>query len=285
MKKILFLMLILFCPALNAEELPCPGVYILHNNGRRCRIVKWNQQTFQASEEQSVVKIDHFLKQLRNSKRTARIKENDDFDKAIKKVKGNLSIQEKGKLSWDLTSELGHQLRKCIEERNYTELKDIIAKACRIPSLNFPLFISPILEKQDVKAFKILTSEFPEEFQKLVEKPAFYLYCISYSGCKFAFEHFLSIGGDIKIPIDKDNLSALHLAASRGFTDLLEFLIENNLDVNQKTTQHCFTPIYLALQHGKTETAKILLEHGADPEIADSKGNLPSSFSLFKALK
>ena len=62
----------------------------------------------------------------------------------------------------------------------------------------------------------------------------------------------------------------LHYAAFCGLHDVVKFLIvERSQDVNARGFDEEVTPLGVASQWGHTEVARILLEHGTDPEIRD----------------
>ena len=52
---------------------------------------------------------------------------------------------------------------------------------------------------------------------------------------------------------------ALHWAASRGQTAMVEFLLTNNADVNAIDDYEGDTPLHLAAQGGHTGVAKLLI--------------------------
>ncbi|MCR5257463.1 MAG: ankyrin repeat domain-containing protein, partial [Desulfovibrio sp.] len=66
--------------------------------------------------------------------------------------------------------------------------------------------------------------------------------------------------------------TALHHAASRGSTTMLEILLDKGVDVNAKD-KHGITPIHLAAQNDSSDAVKLLLERGADinAKIIDGK--------------
>lgn len=68
----------------------------------------------------------------------------------------------------------------------------------------------------------------------------------------------------------------LHLAAFSGSSETARLLLERGADVNLRAkTKFRNTPLQAALLPGQYETAKLLLEHGADPNVRQSKGFTP----------
>jgi uncharacterized protein len=70
--------------------------------------------------------------------------------------------------------------------------------------------------------------------------------------------------------------SALDLAAFSGRTETVLLLIESGADVNARArTKFKNTPLQVALLPGQFDTAKTLLEHGADPLVRQAHGFSP----------
>ncbi len=57
--------------------------------------------------------------------------------------------------------------------------------------------------------------------------------------------------------------SPIHEAALAGDVELVELLIDNDADVNDRDV-HGYTPLLLAIQEGHTDIAKVLIANGAD---------------------
>ena len=64
----------------------------------------------------------------------------------------------------------------------------------------------------------------------------------------------------------KEKFSLLHLALLARRGDLIEPLVSLGLDINQKT-HYGYTPLALAIEFGQLDTAKKLLQLGADPSV------------------
>lgn len=86
----------------------------------------------------------------------------------------------------------------------------------------------------------------------------------------------LDRGADVDAQ-DGAGMSALHWLRN---TELAELLIARGIDVNLRARPHTFalgrTPLHLAVAHGKEELARLLREHGADPEARDQNGQTPA---------
>lgn len=96
-----------------------------------------------------------------------------------------------------------------------------------------------------------------------------------------ALRVLLHAGADIDV-LDDFGSNCLHTAARRSQAETMSLLLTNpstagTLDAGDNSKQ---TPLYVAASIGSTACARMLLEHGADPEIADIMGWTPLSGAL-----
>ena len=75
---------------------------------------------------------------------------------------------------------------------------------------------------------------------------------------------------------------AVHYSAKNNWPNILSKLLEKRVDVNALTEGE--TPLYLACKRGKTEIVKLLLSHGADPNIA-TVGPHPHTYPIQAACR
>ncbi|KAF1800063.1 hypothetical protein FB192DRAFT_1389919 [Mucor lusitanicus] len=69
----------------------------------------------------------------------------------------------------------------------------------------------------------------------------------------------------------EDGLTALHIAADRGYLDIVQALVKAGADINVKTDDED-TALHLACISDQLETAKFLIASGCDKTLLDSEG-------------
>ena len=77
--------------------------------------------------------------------------------------------------------------------------------------------------------------------------------------------------------LDNDGRTPLHLASRRGYIDVVRLLLELGVDVNAQDNNRS-TALHLAsgVSRLNLKVACLLLEHGADVEVADhDRGRTP----------
>jgi ankyrin repeat protein len=70
-------------------------------------------------------------------------------------------------------------------------------------------------------------------------------------------------------------LSPIHLAARQGYTETVAALLEAGVSVDQLTTGDKSSPLLVATINGHFDLAKMLLDRGADPNLASENGAAP----------
>ncbi|XP_069606618.1 ankyrin repeat family A protein 2 [Ranitomeya imitator] len=83
-------------------------------------------------------------------------------------------------------------------------------------------------------------------------------------------EFLLQNGADPQV-LGKGRESALSLACSKGYTDIVKMLVECGVDVNEYDWNGG-TPLLYAVHGNHVKCVKILLENGADPTIETDSG-------------
>lgn len=84
-----------------------------------------------------------------------------------------------------------------------------------------------------------------------------------------------ALAGRRASPTVSGGLTALLLAARDGQLDAVRALVEVGADVNQQSAGDKTNPITMAIINGHFEVARFLLDHGANPNIANQDGLTP----------
>jgi ankyrin repeat protein len=71
-----------------------------------------------------------------------------------------------------------------------------------------------------------------------------------------------------------DGVTPLHVAARKGYVEIAKLLLEHGADPNIKDL-HGWTPLHDAAYWGNVEVARLLLQHGADPNVKGKRGETP----------
>ncbi len=84
----------------------------------------------------------------------------------------------------------------------------------------------------------------------------------------------LELGANVQMRETRKGLSALKFALARGYEDVARLLLDHGADPNE-TDNLNRTPLIFAAGQGNIELVRLLLELGADPNIKDGYGNAP----------
>ncbi|XP_039773044.1 potassium channel KOR2 [Panicum virgatum] len=94
----------------------------------------------------------------------------------------------------------------------------------------------------------------------------------AYHGDLFRLKGLISAGADPSKP-DYDGRTALHVAALRGYEDIVRFLIQRGANVNS-IDKFGNSPLLLALKSGHDRITSLLVKHGAVLNLEDAGGYL-----------
>jgi ankyrin repeat protein len=83
----------------------------------------------------------------------------------------------------------------------------------------------------------------------------------------------------IRFPEVSGGFTALHFAAQQGVVESARVLLDAGADVNSSHPEHG-SPLVIAIASGHEDMAKFLLERGADPNIKDAWGIAPLHYAL-----
>lgn len=85
-------------------------------------------------------------------------------------------------------------------------------------------------------------------------------------------EFLHGIGADINAK-DSDGQTALMYATTRLSAPTIEFLLNNDADINVQSKKQGFTALIIAAAAGDEKLVRLLLEHGADRDLAEYDGS------------
>uniref|UniRef100_A0A0D9W5H6 Potassium channel n=1 Tax=Leersia perrieri TaxID=77586 RepID=A0A0D9W5H6_9ORYZ len=94
----------------------------------------------------------------------------------------------------------------------------------------------------------------------------------AYHGDIFRLKGLISAGADPSKP-DYDGRTALHVAARRGYEDIVRFLIQRGANVNS-IDRFGNSPLLQAVKSGHDKITMLLVEHGATLNLEDAGGYL-----------
>ena len=77
---------------------------------------------------------------------------------------------------------------------------------------------------------------------------------------------------------DDLGMTPLHRAASDGYLEVVELLLEHGANSNIQENKYGWTPLHYAAKKCHVNVARVLLDHGADPTIRDNEGKTPLDY-------
>lgn len=85
-------------------------------------------------------------------------------------------------------------------------------------------------------------------------------------------------GADI-FDFDEEGVSILDMAITYDNLELVNYLIDNGVNVNSTNRKSGFTALMAAACYGRVEITKVLLANNVDQEVRDSKGFSAGDFA------
>jgi ankyrin repeat protein len=85
-------------------------------------------------------------------------------------------------------------------------------------------------------------------------------------------------GADI-YDFDDEGVGIFDMAVTYNIIEMIEYMINEGIDVNFTRRRSKFTPLMAAASYGRIEIVKLLIEHGVDIHITDDKGFSATDFA------
>lgn len=89
------------------------------------------------------------------------------------------------------------------------------------------------------------------------------------------FKKLLELGADPNV-IFQDGGSVLHWAAQLENSEFLRLALQHGGNPNLSAGERRQAPIFKAISSSDTSAVTVLLDHGADPNVKDARGNTPA---------
>ncbi|KAH7391522.1 ankyrin repeat-containing domain protein [Cadophora sp. MPI-SDFR-AT-0126] len=104
-------------------------------------------------------------------------------------------------------------------------------------------------------------------------KPSSMLDAVS-SGTDVEVLAFLATGSDPNEAVGKDGEAPLHIACHRGYTQVVELLLEYGASIDVKDQAH-HQPLHCAASDGRLDVAQLLVDHGANLTARNTDMQIP----------
>lgn len=94
-----------------------------------------------------------------------------------------------------------------------------------------------------------------------------------------AVDLLIDSGADVNVPADNPSaVRPLHSAAAGGHAEIVSLVLRTGASVNARQTGG-YSALHAAAQAGNTRMARVLLEHGGDPDLASDDGRTPTDLA------
>lgn len=119
-------------------------------------------------------------------------------------------------------------------------------------------------------ACRVVVPELLDSQDKYGRTPIYLAAC---RGHTEVVNYLINLNADFHIP-NKEHKSPLYISAYFGYLEIANTLLRHGAQVDQ-TDSHRKTPLYVATYHGRSEIVDLLLEAGANVNTADKNGKTP----------
>lgn len=97
--------------------------------------------------------------------------------------------------------------------------------------------------------------------------------------CEFDILMLLVENGADIFDTDNEGVSIFDMAITYNNIAMVNYLLDNGVNVNNTTRKSGFTPLMCAACYGRTKIVKILLDKGSDKKAVDYKGFSATDFA------
>ncbi|XP_031629054.1 uncharacterized protein LOC116344597 [Contarinia nasturtii] len=133
------------------------------------------------------------------------------------------------------------------------------------------------IKQGDAKTTELIINECPVDLSK-IKKP-YPLHLAASGGFEDVIEVLLNNGADINAEDNYGN-QPLFWAAYSGRDSIAKQLLNHGAKINTRN-KNGFTPLHLACHEGKTKVVEVLLENGADINATSNKGDTPIMWAAY----
>ena len=98
------------------------------------------------------------------------------------------------------------------------------------------------------------------------------LACAIIARCDMDLIMLLIDSGADAFDFDDEGVSIFDIAITYNYIELVEYILDKGMDVNNTQRRSGFTSLMAAACYGRVEIAQMLLEHGANQQKRDAKG-------------
>ena len=152
------------------------------------------------------------------------------------------------------------------------ELRElVVSKATRVRD---PYLVAEVLETGDGRLIDTLLADHPDALRRLEE-----LQYLPGWGDDDAIARKLVAAGLDPNRRTFEGQTYLHICARHGWEATARSLIELGARVNALDEKDGQTPLAVAVKNGRTGMVRLLLKHGADPDLADWPWTRPLSLA------
>ena len=199
-------------------------------------------------------------------------------------------IFESGSKTFDLWSYVPRIYIKLSETSKHGNLLGLVFLACgwNLVEVLRQIFSEPLTQYSnistkgsEVEITSAVSGKSPNDSVKLlsIAGPSGLtpLLCASGNGHTEVVEFFIEKDVNVNAA-DEKKVTPLHMACKRGYTDIGKLLIETGADLNA-ADGFGTTPLHSASEWGKVELVKVLIEKGADVNVANIERRTPLSWA------